>query len=179
MFFRRSVLVPRPDMLQHIEREDAVVASRDRPSERVVLEHREVPARHHPRLDVLQKYRVEVGSAEALHVLLHDARSEGIAAADLEHVLGSREHFRDKLVAREPKQQVLRLLVPALARPQPQPLEAAAQGSLDALLVLRLATLQLPALRIGQSVLGHGGIFGNLVSAPGSQRSLPRPTMLA
>src|ERR1700738_4686426 len=130
------------NVLQHVERVYRVKITRDGAIEHVMHMHIELPPRHHSLLHVFDEYRIEVDSRELSDLGLNDTRAECVSASHLQHMVAACQHLRDELVARPPKDDVLRILVPALAAAKPQRLISPFIGGLDADLILRFLGLQ-------------------------------------
>lgn len=97
---QKDAFVLRLDMLQHIQRIDRIERARHRAVQHVVDQGIEAPALHHPVVDVLDEDGIEIDRRQILDFRLDDANTEGIAAADLEHVAAALEHLGHELIAR-------------------------------------------------------------------------------
>ena len=106
------------NVLDDIHGVRAVERTLDGTVEHVVCETFERPGRVHPAVDVLHKYRVEIDRGEFLDFLAHNASAERIGAADFQHAVHSRKHFRNELVAGENEAQPARVIVPDLVAHQ-------------------------------------------------------------
>lgn len=123
-------------MLEHVESEDGVKVARNRSVQHIVDQDVEFPACHHPLLDILDEQRIEIDRGKFADFGLDDTGTKRVAASNFKHVLAAGQHLGDKLVARQSKDQMFRVLMPALIRPQPEPLETALKRVLNADLIL-------------------------------------------
>ena len=116
-----------------------------------------------PGADVLDEQRVEIVDSDVRHLLQHDARAEGVAAADLADVAAARQHLGDEFVARQKECQTPRIVVPDLVGHQAERGQPDRVAQLEAAIILRLARL-----------LGDGGQLP-LANFAGASRSSWRP----
>jgi hypothetical protein len=124
-------------VLENVKRKQAVELSRHRSIEQVVNKNIEPPTRQHPPADIFDEYMIEIHRRQLFYLGLNDPRSKSVATADLQNAFPTCEHLGDKLVAREPKQKVFRIVVPALAAAQAERFKTALLGSVQTFLILR------------------------------------------
>src|SRR5262245_21946282 len=96
----------------------------------------EWPGGVHPISDIVHEGRSEVDGNKYAHILENHPRAKGIAAANLQHVLLAGEHLGDKLVTRQQKEKVARIIVPGLVAHQAKTRQASLLADVEATLVL-------------------------------------------
>ncbi len=87
------MLVRALDVLDHVEAVNAVIPFRQRRRDDVVQDSLQRPAVARTRQNVLDEYRIEIVDGDLVHLLLDDARAEGIAATDLRDIAASAQHL--------------------------------------------------------------------------------------
>ena len=102
---------------------------------------RKGPAFDHALARVVHKELVKVGGTESFNFRLDEALTKGIAKAHFEHMTAPRKHLAHELVASQPEQRVLGVVMPALTTAKAEPFEAALVGGLNTFLILRFAGL--------------------------------------
>ena len=136
-----GVLVHRRDVLDDVEAEQRFVLARQGRGDDVVDLGLERPALVAARADVLDEQRVEIVDGDVRHLLEHDARAEGVAAADLADIAAARQHLGDEFVARQEERQPARIVVPDLVGHQAERGQPDRIAQFEAAIVLRLARL--------------------------------------
>src|SRR4051794_5275545 len=110
-----SVFILGREILDLIETKYSIVPSRHRGLDDVVNIRLQRPALVMAGAYILDEVPVGIVDAYLIHLLEHDARAKCITATDLGDVMPPIQHLGDKLVAREQKGQMTRVIVPDLA----------------------------------------------------------------
>src|SRR5262245_31075123 len=142
-------------MFQHIEPVDRVEGARNWSIVEIMDSKVEGPGSSQPQSSIVYENSIEIGRGQRLDLLPHDACAKSISASNLQNVSPPGEHFSDKFIASECKDEMLRILAPALAAHKPEPLKAPRGDIIHAKTVLTLSGHCLPGQRSTRTLLIH------------------------
>ena len=138
MFPDKGFFVRGVDVLEDVEQIGRIEFLRQRGFDEVMDERGVRIFRWHVGQRAGDEFRIEIGDGQAFHFLLDDGCVEGVAAADLEHVLAPGKHLGGKLVACLREEKPSRVIDPFAALQKPELDRSACLGEFDVRLVDRI-----------------------------------------